>query len=149
MVLNKTILILEDNLQVLSKLLDKLFVLEQDQPYDFSVMVLTNHRQVAEYVNANPKAEFDIILLDRDCKLNDSFHILDIERFGADKVIAISSVPEYNHDAKKRGVKRAVLKDFTALDAFVDNVVREVQRMISPSRLSFIKFFPKGLHNRA
>lgn len=149
MVLNKTILILEDNLKVLSKLLDKLFVLEQDQPYDFSVMVLTNHRQVADYVNANPKAEFDIILLDRDCKLNNSFHILDIERFGADKVIAISSVPEYNHDAKKRGVKRAVLKDFKELDTFVDKVVREVQRMISPSRFSFIKFSPKGFHNRA
>lgn len=149
MVLSKTILILEDNLQVLSKLLDKLYVLEQDQPYDFSVMVLTNHRQVANYVNNNPKAEFDIILLDRDCKLNDSFHIFDIERFGADKVIAISSVPEYNQDAKKRGVKRAVLKDFKELDAFVDKVVREVQRMISPSRLSFLKFSPKRLHSQS
>ena len=149
MLLSKTILILEDNLLVLSKFLDKLFVLEQDQPYDFSVMVLTNHRQVADYVNGNPKAEFDIILLDRDCKLNDSFHILDIERFGADKVIAISSIPQYNQDAKKRGVKRAVLKDFKELDAFVAKVAREVQRMISPSRLSLIKFPRKFLSNRA
>jgi len=90
MVLSKTILILEDNLQVLSKLLDKLFVLEQDQPYDFSVIALTNHQQVEDYVNNNPKAQFDIILLDRDCKLNNSFHVLNIERFGADKVISIS-----------------------------------------------------------
>lgn len=134
MVLSKTILILEDNLQVLSKLLDKLFVLEQDQPYDFSVMVLTNHLQVEEYLNSNPKAQFDIILLDRDCKLNNSFHILDIERFGAKKVIAISSVPEYNQEAKHRGVKRVVLKDFQALDAFVDKVVKEVERMVAPSR---------------
>ncbi len=65
MVLNKTILILEDNLQVLSKFLDKLFVLEQDQPYDFSVMIFTNHLQVEEYVNTNPKAEFDILLCAR------------------------------------------------------------------------------------
>lgn len=134
MVLSKTILILEDNLQVLSKLLDKLFVLEQDQPYDFSVMVLTNHLQVEEYVNSNPKATFDIILLDRDCKLNNSFHVFDIERFGADKVIAISSVPEYNQEAKRRGVKRVVLKDFQALDTFVDNVVKEVEKMVAPSR---------------
>lgn len=134
MILSKTILILEDNLQVLSKLLDKLFVLEQDQPYDFSVMVLTNHLQVEEYVNSNPKAEFDIILLDRDCKLNNSFHVFDIERFGANKVIAISSVPEYNKEARRRGVKRVVLKDFKALDTFVDKVVKEVEKMVAPSR---------------
>src|SRR3989344_2571299 len=100
MVLSKTILILEDNLQVLSKLLDKLFVLEQDQPYDFSIIVLTSSQHVVEYINKNPKAAFDIILLDRDCKINESFHIFDVERFGADKVIPISSVPEYNAEAK-------------------------------------------------
>lgn len=135
MVLSKTILILEDNLLVLSKLLDKLFVLEQDQPYDFSVIVLTNSQQVEDYFNSNPKASYDIALLDRDCKLNNSFHILDIERFGAKKVIAISSIPDYNKAAKKRGVKRAVLKDFKNLDLFADNVVKEVEKMIVPSRL--------------
>ena len=135
MVLSKTILILEDNLLVLSKLLDKLFVLEHDQPYDFSVIVLTNHKQVEDYVNTNPKAQFDIILLDRDCKLNNSFHILDIERFGADKVIAMSSVPEFNKEAKQRGVKRVILKDLKNIDEFAKKVVREVEIMITPSRL--------------
>ena len=135
MVLSKAILILEDNLHVLSLLLEKLYVLEQDQPYDFSIMVLTNHQQVRDYVNSNPKSEFDIVLLDRDCKLNDSFHIFDIERFGADKVISISSVPNYNEDAKRRGVKKSVLKDFKALDEFVNKVVREVEKMVTPARL--------------
>lgn len=135
MVLSKTILILEDNLQVLSKLLDKLFVLEQDQPYDFSVIVLTNYLQVKEYVNNNPKAAFDIILLDRDCKLANSFHVLDIERFGADKVISISSVPEYNTEAQQRGVKRVVHKDFQALDEFSERVVFEVEKMLRSSSL--------------
>ena len=77
MVLNKTILILEDNLKVLSKILDGLSLLEQDQPYDFSVIVLTNSKQVGEYVNDNPKAQFDIILLDRDCKLKGSCRSVD------------------------------------------------------------------------
>lgn len=135
MLLNKTILILEDNLKVLSRILDGLFELEQDQPFDFSVIVLTNYQQVEEYVNNNPKAQFDIILLDRDCKLNNSFHILDIERFGADKVIAISSVPEYNQETKQRGVKREVLKDLQHIDEFATKVVKEVKRMITPSRL--------------
>lgn len=133
MILHKTILILEDNLLVLSKLLDRLYVLEQDQPYDFSLMVLTNYRQVEEYVNHNPKATFDIILLDRDCKLDNSFHVLNIERFGAKKVIAISSVPAYNQEVQRRGVQRLILKDFKALDEFVQNVVSEVATMLKDS----------------
>lgn len=140
MVLRKNILILEDNLLVLSKLLDKLYVLEQDQPYDFTLIALTTGQQVQEYVHNNPNASFDVIILDRDDKLNESFHIFEIERFGPEKVIAISSVPEYNAEAKRRGVKRVVLKDFKGLDAFVDSVVKEVERMIAPSRFSFIKF---------
>jgi len=135
MVLSKTILILEDNLKVLSRILDGLFELEQDQPFDFSVIALTNYQQVEDYVNNNPKAQFDIILLDRDCKLNNSFHVLNIERFGADKVIAISSVPEYNQEAKQRGVKRVVLKDLRYIDEFAKKVVKEVEHMITPSRL--------------
>lgn len=138
MVLSKTILILEDNLQVLSKLLGKLFVLEQDQPYDFSIIVLTNYLQVEEYVNSNPKAAFDIILLDRDCKLANSFHVLNIERFGAHKVISISSVPEYNKEAQRRGVQRVVLKDFKALDEFIRQTVVEVEKMLRPSWLKRI-----------
>lgn len=135
MVISKTILILEDNLKVLSRILDGLFELEQDQEYDLSVIVLTNHQQVEDYVNNNPKAQFDIILLDRDCKLNNSFHVLNIEKFGADKVIAISSVPEYNKEAKQRGVKRVVLKDLQFIDEFAKKVVKEVEQMIIPSRL--------------
>ena len=135
MVLIKTILILEDNLKVLSRILDGLFELEQDQEYDLSVIVLTNHQHVQDYVNSNPKAQFDIILLDRDCKLNNSFHVLNIEKFGADKVIAISSVPEYNKEAKQRGVKRVVLKDLQYIDEFAKKVAKEVEKMLTPSRL--------------
>lgn len=124
MVLSKTILILEDNLKVLARILDRLFELEQDQEYDLSVIVLTNHQQVEDYVNNNPKAQFDIILLDRDCKLNNSFHVLNIERFGADKIIAISSVPEYNKETQRRGVKRVVLKDLQFIDEFANKVVK-------------------------
>lgn len=125
-----TILILEDNLKVLSKLLDKLFVLEQDQPYEFSTIILTNYQQVEDYINTNPKADFDIALLDRDCKLGKSFHILDIERFGADKIISISSVPEYNQEAQKRGINKVVFKDYANLDDFADKVVKQVAEMV-------------------
>jgi len=130
MTLTKTILILEDNLKVLSKILEYLYELEQDQPYDFSVIVLTTYQQVENYVNINPKAKFDIILLDGDCKLNQSFHILDLERFGANKVIAISSVKDYNEKAKKRGVKKVIEKDLVNIDEFAKKVVCEIEKMI-------------------
>ena len=131
MVLSKTILILEDNLKVVSLLLKELFDLENDQPYDLSVILLTNYEQVENYVNENPKAKFDIILLDRDCKLNRSFHVFDIERFGAENVIAISSIPEYNEEVRLKGVKRVILKDMQQLDVFAKEVVREIGSMMS------------------
>lgn len=139
MVLSKTILILEDDLRVLSRILNGLYELEQDQPFEFSVIVLTNYQQVEDYVNNNPKAQFDIILLDRDCKLNNSFHVLNIEKFGANKIIAVSSVSEYNQEAKQRGVKRVVRKDLQRIDEFVIKVVKEVAQMIAPSRLFNLK----------
>jgi len=131
MLLIKSILILEDNLKVLSKILDRLYVLEGDQPFEFSVMVLTTSLQVEEYINSNPKAKFDIILLDRDCKTDGSFHVLDIEQFGKEKVISISAVQEYNNEAMLRGVKRIVPKDIVDFDKFANTVVKEINDMIS------------------
>lgn len=130
MYFNKTILVLEDNLQALSKLLEKLYILEGDQPYELSLIILTNHQQVEDYVNNNPLVDFDIALLDYDDKLGRSFHILDIEKFGADKVIGISSVPKWNEEARKRGVTKVVLKDYSDLDGFADKVVHEISLLI-------------------
>ncbi|MDO8487561.1 MAG: hypothetical protein Q7S45_04655 [Candidatus Curtissbacteria bacterium] len=130
MILSKKVLILEDDLLTLSKLLGRLSRLEGDQPYEFCIISLSDYTQVENYVNSNPKAEFDIVLLDRDCKLGGSFHVFDIERFGGDKVIAISSVPEFNEQAKQRGVKRAILKDYQFLDKFADEVVAEIEKMV-------------------
>lgn len=130
MIPHKTILILEDDLRTLSKILDRLSVLEDDQPYQFSTVVLTNYLQVEEYINNNPKASFDMILLDRDCKLGGSFHTADLERLGPEKVIAISSVPKYNEEAKARGVLHVVEKDYKNLDSFADNLRVEVEKFI-------------------
>lgn len=135
MILLKKILILEDNLLVLSRLLAQINLLEQDQPYSLSLVVLTDSTQVKEFINNNPNANFDIIVLDRDCKLGESFHVLDIERFGADKIISISSITEYNQEAQKRGVKRVILKDIQHIDEFAESVVKEIKNMITPFRL--------------
>lgn len=130
MIITKTILILEDDLKTLSKILNKLAKLEEDQPFYFSLVVLTDYTQVLDYINENPKAKFDIILLDRDCKKGGSFHVLDLEKFGADKVIAISSVPEFNEQAKQRGVTKIVYKDYQYLDKFAEDVVKTIEEMV-------------------
>lgn len=121
---------MEDNLKVLSKLLDKLYTLEGEQPNELSVIILTSGQQVQDYINSNTKADFDIALLDFDDKLGRSFHALEIERFGPEKIIGISSVPKWNEEARKRGVKRIVLKDYAKMDEFADQVVQEVAEMI-------------------
>ena len=104
MILNRTVLVLEDDLEVLSLILGKLAELEGDQPFELSTVVITNHIQVQELINPNRTLSYDIVLLDRDCKLGGSFHVLDIERIGPEKIIGISSVPKYNEEAVKRGV---------------------------------------------
>jgi hypothetical protein len=133
--LSKKILILEDDLLTLSKILERLSKLEEDMPCEFRTIILSDYTQVQDYINNNPKAEFDIILLDRDDKLGASFHVLDIERFGAEKFVSISSVPEANEDAKKRGVTRFVQKDYRYLDEFADKVVVEVGDMVRKAPL--------------
>lgn len=73
--------------------------------------------------------------MDRDCKLGKSFHVLDIERFGAENVISISSIPEYNKEARRRGVKKVILKDFENMDKFIDDVVKEIKKRLRGTSL--------------
>lgn len=80
MYFNKTILILEDHLLTVSKLLERLYKLEGDQSNELTIIVLTSYKQVEDYINTNPKASFDIALLDRDCKLGKSFQCLNYFR---------------------------------------------------------------------
>lgn len=131
MMLIKKILILEDNYKVLSKLLEKLSVLEDKQPFEFSITVINDSEQVENLINNNPNAEFDIIILDRDCKINKSFHVLDIERLGTEKVIAISTVYKYNEQAKDRGVTKVIEKDLAAIDDFADKVIAAIEETLS------------------
>jgi hypothetical protein len=129
------ILILEDDLGTLSLLLKKLHLLEEKlvdstSPKDFSVVTLSEYTQVEEFINKSKNIDFDVILLDRDCKAGGSFHVLDIERFGAEKVISISSVPEYNEEARKRGVKNIIWKDYQNLEEFADKVISSIQEVL-------------------
>ncbi|MEK7127778.1 MAG: hypothetical protein AAB838_03595 [Patescibacteria group bacterium] len=53
-----------------------------------------------------------------------------MERFGAHKVIAVSSVPDFNEQLKKRGVTKIVQKDYQKIDAFADKLETEIEKML-------------------
>ena len=127
------ILILEDDLKTLAVIMDELFRLEEsliDGQIDFAVTTFSEYNQVQDYLNQIQEPNFDIILLDRDCKLGGSFHVINIKKFGADKFIAISTQPEYNETAIKMGVQRVVRKDYKHLEEFASNLSEEIKTMI-------------------
>lgn len=125
------ILILEDDLETLSVLLRKLHELEDETSSSISVVTLSEYTQVEEFINNKPDFNFDIILLDRDCKASGSFHILNIEKYGPQKVISISSMPNYNQQAQDRGVQRVVWKDYLNLEDFGFKVIENIKQMLS------------------
>ncbi len=127
------ILILEDDLKTLAVIMDELFRLEEsliDKQIDFAVTTFSEYNQVQDYLNQIQEPNFDIILLDRDCKLGGSFHVINIKKFGADKFIAISTQPEYNETAIKMGVKRIIRKDYKRLEEFAANLSEEIKSIL-------------------
>jgi len=118
------ILILEDDLETLTKLLDHLTHLEDNLQTNIAVTVFSEYWQVEEHLNQGTKEKFDFVLLDRDCKLGGSFHVLDLKKFPASTIIGISSNPEYNKELLAKGVKITVNKDYQHLDNFAEEVIR-------------------------
>ncbi|MBW6440753.1 hypothetical protein K0B03_01830 [Patescibacteria group bacterium] len=130
---NNRILILEDNIRVLSFLTDRISRLEEKLSGAYiALTILSESSQVKEYIN-NTEMDFDIILLDRYCKTNGSFHVLDFEKFGVEKIISISSVPILNEEARARGVQRIVHKNHSQIEDFADQVAHEIEEMIGLS----------------
>jgi len=129
------ILILEDDLLTLTSLLQKIHLLEEellksDSPKDIAVTVLAEYTQVEEYLNKTDHINFDVILLDRDCKACGSYHCLDFEKYGKNKIISISTTPQWNKEAVERGIKRVVYKDHSQMEHFADRTVNEIKKVL-------------------
>ena len=125
----KRILILEDDLEALAKIFERLFRLEKRHSIDISVVVVSEYTQ-AKRLNLN-KDKFDLVLLDRDCKAGGSFHIINIKELGPEKIIAISSVPDYNEKLYKFGITKVVQKTFNDLDDFADRLIQVIEKTLS------------------
>lgn len=125
------ILILEDDFEAVSKIMAELYNLEGHfAPIDFDVTVLSTYESVEKLINPQDEDAYDVILLDRDCKIAGSFHVLNMEKFGVHKIISISSTPTWNEEAKARGVKRIVPKSFSDLEGFAKNVAEEIKNIL-------------------
>jgi len=121
------VLVLEDDLETLSVIMNALKDLENkllksDEKRDVAVTVFSEYTQVEDYLNKLKESKFDLVLLDRDCKLGGSFHALDLDKFGKNKIIGISSVPKYNHNLVDSGVTRVINKSYGELDSFGENL---------------------------
>lgn len=126
------ILILEDDLATLSILIKHITILENEiasSGAQIAITVLSESTQVDEYIN-NTQTRFDVILLDRDCKAGASFHVLDIQKYGAEKIIGISSIPSYNDSLSKLGITRIVPKDYTDLNNFSKKVIVHIRELL-------------------
>ena|SRR3989344_5707541 len=124
------VLILEDDLEALEFILGVLKEVSIVKQVPIATTVLPDYIQTEQFINKNPQIKFDILLLDRDCFLGGSFHTVNLDNFNKDKVISISSVPEWNRQAKEAGVKRVVYKDFEDLEYFARSLKREVLDLI-------------------
>lgn len=125
------VLILEDDIETLSKLLQCLYLLQKRiVGIDIALTILSEHTQVETYLNKAEKNIFDIILLDRDCKAGGSFHVLDFDKYPVERVVGISSVPPYNEQLKQLGVERIVQKDYKELDVFIHEVEGHLMELL-------------------
>jgi len=129
------ILILEDDLLTLATLLQKIHLLEEEflnnkPANDIAVTVLSEYTQVEEYLNKTNHIKFDVILLDRDCKACGSFHCLNFEKYGKDKIISISTVPQWNKEAVQKGIKKVVYKNHEDIEDFVNNVIAKTKEIL-------------------
>jgi len=122
------ILILEDDLPTLATIYKALEEVEKETGEEFNI---TGH---SSYIGAEPlnqsNEKFDIILLDRDDINGASFHALDIEKFGVEKVISISTSYGYNDEVMERGVSMIIAKDALALDDFGNRLKAEIIRRV-------------------
>jgi len=125
------VLLLEDDLETLSRVLQCLYELQNSlKDVNIAVTTFSEYEPVEKYLNQAEKNIYDIVILDRDTFEGGSFHALDLNKYEPDKVIGISSIPPYNEELRAKGVKRLVHKDYQNLDAFIEKVKAHLEEML-------------------
>lgn len=126
------ILILEDDLETISVLTNRLFSLEQtlgiNNNFDIAVTIFSEYTQVENYLNKDDY-DPDLVILDYDCKACGCFHVLDFEKFDPKKIIAISTQPEYNSKVTIKGAFEC-RKDYASLADWGDRLAIVVSKYL-------------------
>lgn len=136
---NIRILLLEDDLETVSLLSKELVRVEellQEKGLEISLVVLSEYTMVQQYLNSLDIHQYQIVLLDRDCKAGGSFHVLDLNKFTKDYIISISSTPQWNEEAQEQGITRVVWKDFNNLVLFAIKAGKEIREILQLPSLS-------------
>lgn len=127
-------LILEDDLVTLAEIMVELFGMKRDliggKHIDFMVTVFSGYEQSQDYLNKISEPDFDIILLDRECKLGGYFNNLNINKFGADRIIEISSQPEHYKTATEMHHQRSIRNDYNHHPTFATQLVTEIKNIL-------------------
>lgn len=119
------ILILEDNPSAISALQSHITKMWPDA----HTTIISTAADVASQINPMPADSWDAILLDYIAP-DGYFHVLDFDKFGPDKIVAISNTEAYNQLAMDYGVTHAVRKSYSDLDSFAETVVGTIKQML-------------------
>lgn len=119
--------------QAILKALEELEFEAIKKGVELSALVLQECVFVEEFVNQRDWTGEEIVFLDREADKGQagSFHDLDFEKFDKDRIISISSVPDFNEDARKQGIHRVVQKDFTKMDEFEEKIEEELRGILN------------------
>jgi CheY-like chemotaxis protein len=126
------ILLLEDDLETVAILTQRISELEseiKENGLDISLIVLSEYTMVEKYINQDEQHQYDIILLDHDCKAGGSFHTI-FTKADPTKIISISLIAEWSEQAERKGVTRIISKDFLDQSRFADTVIINIREMI-------------------
>ncbi|MFO7807530.1 MAG: hypothetical protein R6V40_03890 [Candidatus Moraniibacteriota bacterium] len=129
------VLILEDDLKACGVILRALEELDFEaikKQVELSAVVLQEYGFVEEFVNDREWSGEDIVFLDREADKGEpgSFHELDFEKFNKDRIISISSVPDFNEEAREKGIHRVAQKDFTRMEEFGEKIREELRDIL-------------------
>lgn len=123
------ILIIEDNKAAVERLQQGILA---DWP-SAHIDTANSPHMVKLQINPQPPDSWDVILLDHFYSGLGNFGLFDIERFGAHRVIGISSSQSGNDAIAERGVTHFATKDYMDWPGFIQELGKQMRLIVGES----------------
>jgi CheY-like chemotaxis protein len=127
--MTKRILICEDTEQVVSVLRSSLERLAGGKADEFTFDVMITQAGTKQLSAQLAGDDYDLVLLDYFAP-DGNFHVLEFEKIGVEKVIAISSIPGYNQRALERGALYAITKNNPLTEVVVTDIAEKAEHIL-------------------